>query len=618
MKKKFLSLLVLTLSVVVGLSVLTACSGGGDNCQHEYGDWQVVKEQTCTENGLEERTCNKCGKKESKTIKADHKWDSEWTVDVEPSYQKEGEKSHHCLRCDERKDITKIDALTETKLIYEKVEGGYKVTGVAPEAENDKVMIVPDTYEGEPVIAIGENAFFGKWQVTELYLADSIVTIGSSAFEDMQKLVKVKMPNNLSVLSNRAFEDTYKLTNLELPESLTEIGSYVFSESGITALHIPKNVSKIGKNLTSHAKSLTKLTVDENNAEYYSDGNCIITKEHKLIAGCTGSVIPNTVTVIGEQAFYCTGITKVVVPASVETIEKEAFNGCKSLVEVELNGLNDNKASSTGGKAGFCTRAFANCTSLKKVIINEGVGKIGYEGFMNTAIEELVLPDSLVGIETNAFKGSLLKKIKLGSSFNPQKNYGGLNSSGLLETIDLGTNTQCVLKDGCLLWKVGVIAFINKEEITIPTSYTDPSGTTKNVTQTYQCYLSDMHQVKKVTLPAGFRLSSTPNLHGMTSLEEITFEGSISIGQNPNELPALFSTLSNLNLKKINLSKEITLGKLWNGTVLFTGSYDKVNPNLVITTPDTKEEWETKIEGAVMPTCTVVCSNGELKYKYNN
>lgn len=88
--------------------------------------------------------------------------------------------------------------------------------------------------------------------------------------------------------------------------------------------------------------------MDENNAEYYSDGNCIITKEHKLIAGCAGSVIPNTVTVIGEQAFYCTGITKVVVPASVETIEKEAFNGCKSLVEVELNGLNDNKASSTG------------------------------------------------------------------------------------------------------------------------------------------------------------------------------------------------------------------------------------------------------------------------------
>ena len=262
---------------------------------------------------------------------------------------------------------------------------------------------------------------------------------------------------------------------------------------------------------------------------------------------------------------------------------------------------------------------FKGCTNLKKVTINEGVGKIGYEGFMNTAIEELVLPNSLVGIETNAFKGSLLKKIKLGSSFNPQKNYGGLNSSGLLETIDLGTNTQCVLKDGCLLWKGGIFAFINKEVITMPKSYTDTSGKTVKVTKTMRCNLSDMHQVKKVILPDGFYLSGDDNLHGMTSLEEITFEGSIDIGQNPNELPAnLFSTLSNLNLKKINLSKEITLGKFWNGNVLFTGSYDKVNPNLVITTPDTKEEWETKIEGAVIPTCTVVCSNGEIKYKYNN
>lgn len=49
-EKEVLSLLVLPLSVVVGLSVLTACSGG-DNCQHEYGEWQVVKEQTCTEKG---------------------------------------------------------------------------------------------------------------------------------------------------------------------------------------------------------------------------------------------------------------------------------------------------------------------------------------------------------------------------------------------------------------------------------------------------------------------------------------------------------------------------------------------------------------------------------------
>ncbi|MDD7457919.1 MAG: hypothetical protein PUK83_05795 [Clostridia bacterium] len=36
-EKEVLSLLVLPLSVVVGLSVLTACSGG-DNCQHEYGE----------------------------------------------------------------------------------------------------------------------------------------------------------------------------------------------------------------------------------------------------------------------------------------------------------------------------------------------------------------------------------------------------------------------------------------------------------------------------------------------------------------------------------------------------------------------------------------------------
>lgn len=48
-------------------------------------------------------------------------------------------------------------------------------------------------------------------------------------------------------------------------------------------------------------------------------------------------VIPNSVTSIGEEAFYgCTGLTSVTIPESVTSIGKDAFGGCSALTTVTL------------------------------------------------------------------------------------------------------------------------------------------------------------------------------------------------------------------------------------------------------------------------------------------
>lgn len=39
---------------------------------HNFGDWEIVKEPTCTEEGLRERTCSVCGDKESEKIATEH------------------------------------------------------------------------------------------------------------------------------------------------------------------------------------------------------------------------------------------------------------------------------------------------------------------------------------------------------------------------------------------------------------------------------------------------------------------------------------------------------------------------------------------------------------------
>ena len=79
--------------------------------EHVFSDWFAINEPTCTESGLEKRTCS-CGYEETRLIDPlNHNYSNEWTIDIEATCNKEGSKSHHCLRCDNKTDITIIPKL---------------------------------------------------------------------------------------------------------------------------------------------------------------------------------------------------------------------------------------------------------------------------------------------------------------------------------------------------------------------------------------------------------------------------------------------------------------------------------------------------------------------------
>jgi hypothetical protein len=78
---------------------------------------------------------------------------------------------------------------------------------------------------------------------------------------------------------------------------------------------------------------LTSITVESGNSKYDSRDNCnaiIETATNTLISGCKSTIIPNTVTSIGEYAFdRCTGMTSISIPNSVTSIGKSAFSECQ-------------------------------------------------------------------------------------------------------------------------------------------------------------------------------------------------------------------------------------------------------------------------------------------------
>ena len=77
---------------------------------HAYGDWVIVKEATCTEEGLRTQTCANCGDVIEEVIpKVDHTW-NEGEVSKQPTCTEDGIKTFTCTVCGD----TKTEVITAT------------------------------------------------------------------------------------------------------------------------------------------------------------------------------------------------------------------------------------------------------------------------------------------------------------------------------------------------------------------------------------------------------------------------------------------------------------------------------------------------------------------------
>ena len=143
-------------------------------------------------------------------------------------------------------------------------------------------------------------------------------------------------------LDNAINENHFRGFNLEeiiLPNSVTSIGYNAFYGcSGLTSITIPNSVTYIHYNAFEGCTGLFSIKVENGNAEYDSRDNCnaiVETATNTLIIGCKNTIIPNSVTSIGYDAFYgCSGLTSITIPNSVTYISNYAFYDCSSLTSI--------------------------------------------------------------------------------------------------------------------------------------------------------------------------------------------------------------------------------------------------------------------------------------------
>ena len=130
----------------------------------------------------------------------------------------------------------------------------------------------------------------------------------------------------------------------------------------------PDSVTSIGNYAFLGCTSLTRITVDENNAYYKDiDGNLYSKDGRTLIQYAIGKndtsfAIPNGVTSIGSLAFApCYSLTSITIPDSVTSIGSLAFASCYSLTSITI----PDSVTSIGSSA------FASCYSLTSITFED-------------------------------------------------------------------------------------------------------------------------------------------------------------------------------------------------------------------------------------------------------
>ena len=394
-------------SAVLDNGVLTVTDGLSkdkfisENHKHAYGEWETVSELSCTVDGVKERKCS-CGKIDKNVTKcvgyhtgditvkeatcmekglitgyctvcqkdineeidfADHKM-GDWQMNEDSHFKA-------CIVCGKIGDVEEHTGSGKCKVCeYPLVateglqftlnddKNSYTLTGIGN--VTDKIIRIPDSYQGLPVTAIGETAFIKLYTVsviTNIIIPDSVTTIGEKAFGDCDSLTSVNIGNGVTSIGKNVFNNCRSLSEIKFKD----IASYC-QINGLG--NIDKSKVYIGE------QKLTEMT---------------------------SIVILDSVTTIGEKAFQdCSSLTSITIPNSVTKVSSSVFYGCRSLISIII----PDSVTSIGWYA------FYNCSSLTSVTIGNGVTNIGDSAFYGcSSLTSITIGNGVTSIGDSAFYG---------------------------------------------------------------------------------------------------------------------------------------------------------------------------------------------------------------------
>ena len=192
-----------------------------------------------------------------------------------------------------------------------------------------KNTIIPDG-----VTAVAEYAFYNIGKMSfELTIPDSVRVIKNNAFLPVYKTHTVNIGNGVTEIGSNAICGSH-IHHIKFGENVEKIGEGAFCQCSLKSIFINSRVKEIGQ-FAFYSYKLTNICVDKNNKVFDSRNNCnaiIETATNKLILGCRNTIVPEGITIIGENAFR--NAHSIILPESVTMIEDDAFaySGLQSII----------------------------------------------------------------------------------------------------------------------------------------------------------------------------------------------------------------------------------------------------------------------------------------------
>lgn len=303
---------------------------------------------------------------------------------------------------------------------------GVTVTGYKG---GEVVLVIPETIDGLPVIAIGEGAFEGKGSLKALSIPDSVTVIGKGALKGCQAMTTLRTPvvtcTAAPYFGALFGAETHETNASFVPRSLATliitdgqgmetVPDCCFYDCPMEAIFLPRSVTALGAFSFYNCDKLRVLPLAETALES-----------------------------VGERAMAgCANLADLTLPATVERMSLGMLEGCGNLSTLTIPFVGTEREPSADkstprylgylfGAADYTftegympvslirvtllegcgdipANAFFGCSFLREVVLPADVTTVGYRAFYRCErLASIHLPASVTTLEEDTFRGCI-------------------------------------------------------------------------------------------------------------------------------------------------------------------------------------------------------------------